>query len=577
MDWHRKRKILTALFLGGIGLLIALAGVSIYLDARSVRQNAAVSDIRHKVAQTTDLLVALIDIETGLRGYLIAGDPIYLEPFYGGRDKAANIRADMPELDGWTAPGNPDQTLGALIAKRRGLFDHALEIAREKGPEAGQESLRDSEAKPVMDAMRRVIGAQLLAYGEQSDALQRQADALADLHSLIITLALGLSILISIAKFVMFRAEIGNRGDIEQALRRRNDERRQVADLSAALQLSDSRREAYGVIGAYARRILPEVSGAFYVYTASRDQLTLVAQWSAPDRKERDAWGFTDHLYPTDCWGLRQGSEHIGCAEESGSSHAEAAPLNCRHIETGIGPYACIPIVGRGQILGMLHLRGEVFRDAKGTQQMKQTVERLVDQLSLSLTNIELRERLENMALRDGLTGLYNRRFLDEMLEHELAKLRRSGRPAGLMLVDVDHFKRFNDSYGHQVGDEALRKVAAALLSAVRASDVVCRYGGEEFLVFLPECELEEAIAKAEALRSAVSAITLRVGGETIPPITASFGIAMFPEIGENRSELIQLADRALYRAKDAGRNRVMLAEAKAAEAKYIRPSQAAK
>jgi diguanylate cyclase (GGDEF)-like protein len=323
---------------------------------------------------------------------------------------------------------------------------------------------------------------------------------------------------------------------------------------------------------------MPEVSGAFYVYTASRDQLTLVAHWDADGKSADHPLDFVDHLHPSDCWGLRQSGQHIGCADNDGSLHSEAAPLNCRHVEPGLGPYACIPIVGRGQILGMLHLCGEAFRSNRSSEPLRQSIERLADQLSLSLSNIELRERLENMALRDGLTGLYNRRFIDEMLEHELAKLRRNRKSAGLMLVDVDHFKRFNDTHGHQAGDEALRKVGAALLSAVRASDVVCRYGGEEFLVFLPECELPEATAKAEALRAAVQAIALRVGGEAIPPISASFGLAMFPETGGNRTELIQLADRALYRAKDAGRNRVMVAEAQAsAEAKYIRAPQAAK
>jgi diguanylate cyclase (GGDEF)-like protein len=578
MDWQRKRKIITGLFLGGITLLIALAGTSLYLDSRAVRQSAELSQIRHRVSQATDLLVALIDIETGVRGYLIAADPIYLEPFYRGRDVSAKIRADLPEVDGWSVPDHPQTTLGDLMTKRRALVVHAIQTARTRGTPAAQEELRNGDAKALMDSMREVIAAQLQAAAQQSNALLHQADASADLHSLIVILALGLAILFSIAEFLMFRTEIVSRGEMEQTLRRRNEERKHIADLSAALQLADSRREAYAVIAAYARRIMPEVSGAFYVYTASRDQLTLVAQWTTAEPKDCVGFGFVDHLYPADCWGLRQGGQHIGCADGTGSDHPESAPLNCKHIEPGIGPYACIPIVGRGQILGMLHLRGEAFRNARATEQLKQTIERLVDQLSLSLTNIELRERLENMALRDGLTGLYNRRFLDEMLEHELAKLRRNGKRAAVVLIDVDHFKRFNDTYGHQMGDEALRKVGAALLSAVRASDVVCRYGGEEFVVFLPECNTEEALAKAEALRAAISAITMRVDGEVIPPIGASFGVAMFPDAGDNRGELIKLADRALYRAKDAGRNRVMLADAQPkAEAKYIRQVQAAK
>jgi len=250
MSWHRKRKIITGLFLGGIALLIALAGVSIFLDARSVRENDALSDIRNRVARATDLLVALIDIETGVRGYLIAGDPVYLEPFYRGRDTVTSIHAELSEIDGWTAPGNSDQPLGTLMAKRRDLFNQVIETAQTKGIDAAQDELRNSDAKPLMDAMRRVIGAQLQGYEQQSNTLQRQVDALADLHSIIITVALTLSIAFSIAKFLMFRAEIANRGEMEQALRKRNDERRQIADLSAALQLSDSRRESYGVIGA---------------------------------------------------------------------------------------------------------------------------------------------------------------------------------------------------------------------------------------------------------------------------------------------------------------------------------------
>jgi diguanylate cyclase (GGDEF)-like protein len=202
----------------------------------------------------------------------------------------------------------------------------------------------------------------------------------------------------------------------------------------------------------------------------------------------------------------------------------------------------------------------------------------LIEQLSLSLTNIELREKLENMALRDGLTGLYNRRFLDEMLEHDLAKLKRDGKRAALLLLDVDHFKRFNDTHGHQAGDEALRRVGAALGASVRASDFVCRYGGEEFLVFLPECELAEATAKAETIRAAIAAIPLRFGDQPVPPITVSIGVAMFPAVAATRSLLIQQADRALYRAKGAGRNRVVVAErVTLPETTYIASALAAK
>jgi diguanylate cyclase (GGDEF)-like protein len=558
MNWHRKRQIITLLFGAGIALLIAMAGVSVYLDSRSVERNAQLSKIRDRADLATRLLTALIDVETGMRGYLITADPAYLAPLYRGRDAIVDLRSTWgSEFDGWAAPGYSDLPLGTLMERRQKLNDDLLEAARTLGVTVARDQLRNSEGKVLMDRMRAVIAYQMSTFRDESNATQRSADYLAGLHSILVVSALTLTILFSIAQFVLFRNEVHGRGAVEFTLRRRNEERKQVAELSSALQLSDSRHEAYGIIEAYARRIMVELSGAFYVYTASRDQLTRVAQWNLPGVTQ----AFADHLHPSDCWGLRQGGRYTGCAEPPGSSDTDAAPLVCRHVEGEIGPFTCIPIVGRGQILGMLHLRGEALRRKETSALLDGMIERLTDQLSLSLTNIELREKLENMALRDGLTGLYNRRFLDEVLEHSLAKLKRESKHAGLLLLDVDHFKRFNDTHGHQAGDEALRRVGATLTGSVRASDVVCRYGGEEFLVFLPECEHAEAMAKAEAIRVAIAQTALSVGNQPIPPVTASIGLAMFPEAGTTRGQLIQMADRALYRAKGAGRNRVMVAE----------------
>jgi len=558
MDWHRRRQIITSLFAAGIGLLILMAAVTIVIDGHTVEDSTALSQIRDRSEAANKLLVALIDIETGIRGYLISGDPTYLEPYYRGRNQVIQIEEQLgSEIKAWSAPGYSDEPLGALMEARAKLMTGLLETARTEGIEAAQIQLRDGNAKLIMDRMRLVLAHKLSGFAEESDIETRHANLLVNLLSILTVTTLLLAIAFSIAQFMLFRSEVNTRGSIELTLRRRNDERRQVAELSSALQLSDSRHEAYGIIEAYARRIMVELSGAFYVYTASRDQLTRVAQWNLPGVTEV----FADHLHPSDCWGLRQGGRYTGCAEARAGDNADAGPLTCQHIAGEVGPFTCIPIVGRGQILGMLHLRGEALRRKATSALLDGVIERLVDQLSLSLTNIELREKLENMALRDGLTGLYNRRFLDEVLEHNLAKLKRESKHAGLLLLDVDHFKRFNDTHGHQAGDEALRRVGAALTAAVRASDVVCRYGGEEFLVFLPECEQSEALAKAEAIRVAIAQTALSVGNQSIPPVTASIGLAMFPEAGTTRAQLIQMADRALYRAKGAGRNRVMAAE----------------
>lgn len=560
MNWHRKRQIITVLFGAGIALLIAMASVSVYLDTVSVARNAQLAKIRERTDVATRLLAALIDIETGVRGYLITNDPAYLAPLYRGRDMITHLNPTWgADFDSWAAPGYTDLPLGVLMQRRDKVNNDLLETARTLGITVAREQLRNSDSKMLMDRMRAVLSYQMSIFAEESDATQRSADRLARLHSILVVAALGVAILFSIAQFLLFRSEVNGRGAIEQVLRRRNEDRRQVAEMSSSLQLADSRLEAYGIIAAFSSRIMTEASGAFYVYTASRDQLTRVAQWNHAG----DNHAFTEHLQPADCWGLRQGGRHAGCVGPLKGEPSDASPISCRHVEGegDIGAYTCIPIVGRGQILGLLHLRGEILRTRKTRAALDDSIDRLTDQLSLSLTNIELRERLENMALRDALTGLYNRRFLDETLERDLAKLKRENKVGAVMLLDVDHFKRFNDTHGHQAGDEALRRVGTALAAAVRASDVACRYGGEEFLIFLPDCNLAEAQTKAEKIRAAVAGTSMSMGERVIPNVTISIGLAMFPGHAPTRAQLIQAADAALYRAKGAGRNQVGVAE----------------
>jgi diguanylate cyclase (GGDEF)-like protein len=184
-----------------------------------------------------------------------------------------------------------------------------------------------------------------------------------------------------------------------------------------------------------------------------------------------------------------------------------------------------------------------------------------VDQLSLALVNIELRERLQNMAIKDPLTELYNRRFLDEALARELLIAERKRAKVCVAMIDIDHFKKVNDTYGHPAGDAILKQVARYLVGMMRRSDIVCRYGGEEMLVVMPDCDLNEGAKKANALRDGIKALTLRSDGVEIPSITASIGVAVYPDHATDRVELVSAADQALYQAKRTGRDRVVLAD----------------
>jgi diguanylate cyclase (GGDEF)-like protein len=194
--------------------------------------------------------------------------------------------------------------------------------------------------------------------------------------------------------------------------------------------------------------------------------------------------------------------------------------------------------------------------------------ERQKAQEILSASNIELQAQLREIqqlhtqlheqAMRDSLTGLYNRRYLNDMLEREVARARRETYPLSLVMIDLDHFKKVNDTYGHQAGDEVLKYFSGMLNERARAEDILCRYGGEEFLLLLPKMPLEVARERAEQWRSDFEALTVAVGEHRIQT-TLSVGIAGYPDHGTTPDQLTQSADQALYLAKKDGRNRVVI------------------
>src|SRR6267378_962667 len=169
-----------------------------------------------------------------------------------------------------------------------------------------------------------------------------------------------------------------------------------------------------------------------------------------------------------------------------------------------------------------------------------------------------LREKLHEQAMHDKLTGLYNRHYVEEWFGLELRRAQRHGRPIAAIMLDIDHFKRFNDSFGHEAGDLVLRELAAVLRRFARKSDVACRYGGEEFLVLLPECPFDAARSKAEQLREEVAKLELRYEDQPLGPVTVSLGVAAFPDHAKESEQLLRCADEALYLAKQRGRNRVV-------------------
>jgi diguanylate cyclase (GGDEF)-like protein len=218
----------------------------------------------------------------------------------------------------------------------------------------------------------------------------------------------------------------------------------------------------------------------------------------------------------------------------------------------------CVPLIIHSEKVGILRLCGSSHTSAQTYDTMRRLARIVAEHLVLALTNLHMRERLRDLAIRDALTGLFNRRYLDETLVRELRRARRYQHSVGVIMLDIDHFKQFNDTYGHDAGDTLLREMAAFLQKQVRSDDIACRYGGEEFILILPGASLVDTERRAEEVRLGVKRLEVKHNGQWLGRITISLGVAVFPDHGETDEEVIKAADKALFRAKRCGRDQVM-------------------
>ena len=308
------------------------------------------------------------------------------------------------------------------------------------------------------------------------------------------------------------------------------------------LQSCTQRAEAYAIVRETGAQLFPESSGALFIYRESRDVLEHVTSWGSGGARAAT-------LAPEECWALRLGSPHF--VPPTGT-------IRCGHAHEDTASYVCMPVQGQGQILGMLHLAVEVSpRSMRPTRDVEQRLRAMTDRIGPALANLKLRDALRELALRDGLTGLYNRRYLEDALNRELHRAERSGKPVSVVMIDIDHFKPFNDKYGHDAGDFVLNALARAITKSIRPSDIACRYGGEELAIVLPEANLDCARERVEQIRLAIRDTNLTHLGQALPAPTASFGIAVYPTNGTKSTDLLKAADQALYRAKQEGRDLV--------------------
>lgn len=314
------------------------------------------------------------------------------------------------------------------------------------------------------------------------------------------------------------------------------------------LQACFSLDQAYGVLGGVVHQFFPGRAGSVLVFNESRDLVEEVATWG-------QSAGHSSSFAPDECWALRGGRPHV--VDDSGTPF-------CQHVGEPLpGGSICIPLLAQGEAFGIFYLcnpAGAPPHVSGFPEETRRLAAAVAKQIALALANLRLRESLRGQSIRDALTGLYNRRYMEETVERELRRAGRSGRPLGVIMMDIDSFKLLNDTFGHAGGDAVLRAAGNLLKSLVRGSDIACRYGGDEIVVILPETGLEPTAAKAEHLREAIKRLQITHRHQTIERISASLGVAAFPDHGRDAAAILAAADEAQYVAKAAGKDQVRIA-----------------
>jgi len=328
-------------------------------------------------------------------------------------------------------------------------------------------------------------------------------------------------------------------------LEQRTHEMSLLNEMGDLLRACLTTEEAYNVIVRIAQQIFPVHVGALYVITSSRNLVESAIVWGETSLAERV-------FSPDECWALRRGRIHWVENAQSG--------LVCKHVHHSTPEgYLCVPMMAQSEALGVLHLTQPA--NQKLTEARQRLAVTMAEHIAMALSNLRLHETLRSQSIRDPLTGLFNRRFMEESLALEVRRAARNQRPLGVIILDLDNFKHFNDTFGHEAGDTLLKELGALLQANIRGEDIACRYGGEEFTLILPEGNLEITRQRAEFLCNAIRNLDVQYRGRSLGRITASMGVAVFPDHGRTGKVLLEAADAALYKSKEQGRDRVSIAD----------------
>ncbi len=585
------------------GATVALTLVSgmtmLRASAAQDRERASVEQ-RYRLDQATSQLgTDMLALTEQARGYVISGDPTHLDVYRREQKALGSIETRIAGLRDTGATSDELAALKEAIRWADGLHDEqgAALAARARGDlDSAREIMFGAEYEREVDRIEALIERFQYRLDQRTTNDVATATGVARLWKTISEVTLGttgllfLCVLYFIFKRRVLRpvvrlSDVVNRlaaqdyavelpqyeqideiGDMTQAIRlfRENgmerlrlEEERNV-DRTARDILSRMTQRMQGcatvldlkeVVQCFMPEIAPRLAGRLYLLDPSRQSLVELCSWLSPAHSR-------ESFSPIACWALRRGVPH--------RPNGEAIDVPCDHLALADGATIdsiCLPLTAQRETLGLLYL--EPRSDASLNSRVLDTyLLMLSENIGLALANLHLRDTLRDMAMADPLTGLANRRQLETTLEAQLAQSERHGKPLSCLMLDVDHFKLFNDRYGHDSGDAVLREVGTILHALTRDHGLAFRYGGEEFLLLLPDLGPEQAMARAEEIRSRIAALRVVHEGIELGAVTASIGLASTPAhcLPER---LVQGADAALLRAKSLGRNRVEMAVAR--------------
>ena len=517
-------------------------------------------------AHTADILVQVDSLEvlhrgaiSSQRGYLLLGRTELRNEFWDAR---ARLPLQLQRLAG--SVRNPAAAIhiaavGPLLRKRFEIAATAMAVFEKQGLDQARTYIAGNGGYELDEKIRRSIdqtrAIETRLLTERRAITNRSGDWL--LLVSLLGIPFSLLVLGLVQRFLM----------LENAERRRSESAAQAAAVSfetlsarseslsqytGMLQTCTDSDELLSLSGSLLSQMVPGVAGTLYLTRASRDHAEIAAQWGqhlAPS---------AEMPAPDDCWSMRR-NRTFTCDDV-------AQQICCKHVDSdaisGTVATACLPLSAHGELLGWLYLSGAGHGPLPGIGQATQAVE----QLSLALANMRLKDDLLRQSIRDPLTGLFNRRYLEESLGREIARCQRRKLPLAVLMLDLDHFKTFNDQHGHPGGDALLSAFGRLLQSSCRPEDIACRFGGEEFVLVLPEADPDIGMDRARSILTATAQMVVAHIGRPLGRVTASIGVATMPDDGNNASTLLELADKALYAAKRAGRNQVQRAAPKPAD-----------